>query len=89
MRLEPEPECCGVPMVHNSYTEEYECADAYFFLVDEGALGDPEAPHLSPDQIRWALPTEQIDALRHWRQSRRPDTDPVVPESAFVGSVGD
>lgn len=60
--------CCGEPMVHNSGTGEYECAGAYFALVDEGW-----------DEIVLALVTEAevgpalAPVLRHWRESCRPD----------------
>lgn len=35
-----EPMCCGEPMVHNTWTGENECAEAYFRLLDDGVLGD-------------------------------------------------
>lgn len=70
----PELECCGTPMVHNSFTGEYECADAYFLLVDEGALGEPGYGDLDPGQLADDdVPPSLLEALQHWRTSRRPD----------------
>jgi hypothetical protein len=66
--VEEELTCCGEPMVHNSFTGEYECADAYFRLADEGF-----------DEIALALVTaEEVgpaleSMLTHWRESRIPD----------------
>jgi hypothetical protein len=68
-----EPTCCGVPMVHNSFTGEYECADAYFLLVDEGALGEPGHGDLNPELLTDEdVPPNLLAALQHWRASRRP-----------------
>lgn len=67
----PEPLCCGTPMVHNSWTGQYECADAYFTLVDDHcggyewvALERLTAEDVGPDLA---------DALAHWRGSRISD----------------
>lgn len=66
-----EPECCKTPMVHNSFTGEYECAEAYFALVDDGVLDDGcgELHHLADDEV----PPDLVPTLHHWRASRRPD----------------
>ncbi|MCX5066617.1 hypothetical protein OOJ91_12085 [Micromonospora lupini] len=63
-----EPVCCGEPMVHNSWTGEYECAAAYFALVDGGVLGDTGLRLDMTD-----LDADQRALVEHW-QSRR-----VVP----------
>lgn len=62
-----EPLCCGEPMVHNSFTEEYECAVAYFALSDAG-FGDMPATLWSAD-----VPAALAPMLEHWRNSRAPD----------------
>lgn len=65
-----EPLCCGEPMVHNSFTEEYECSAAYFMLVDEGfddgwtPLDALTAGDVGPDMAEF---------LEHWRKSRISD----------------
>ncbi|ATO14671.1 hypothetical protein CO540_13230 [Micromonospora sp. WMMA2032] len=52
-------------MVHNSFTEQYECADAYFALLDDGVLSD-----CSPIGDDFAAMTEyQLDRYEHWRVS--------------------
>jgi hypothetical protein len=63
-----EPMCCDTPMVHNSWAEAYECADAYFTLVDEG-YGEGVIETLRVDDIEPGL----ADTLGHWRASRRSD----------------
>jgi hypothetical protein len=75
-----EPMHCGQPMVHNSFTGEYECADAYFTLLDEGALSATrEAWKMreqdwSPEQLSDRdVPSHLLDILRHWRASRISD----------------
>lgn len=84
-----EPACCGVPMVHNSWAERWECADAYFTLFDEGwDGGDPrdsddlnvEVPvkaggieDVCVDDLREAGADWLIPYLRHWRASWLPD----------------
>lgn len=40
MSAPAEPICCGVSMVHNSWTSAYECADAYLRLLDDGVVED-------------------------------------------------
>jgi hypothetical protein len=63
-----EPSCCNTSMVHNSWNGEWECASAYFALVDEhdwiaeGMLELVEADEVSVT-VR--------DDLAHWRASRR------------------
>lgn len=63
--LEAEPECCGEPMIHNSYSGQYECADAYFYLDGDGLLGD------IGDLIEWRRPLTKFDRERHahWKAS--------------------
>lgn len=67
-----EPECCNTPMVHNSWTDEWECADAYFALVDAGVFSDGESFEHSGS---WTV--REFVALRklheHWRTSFVPD----------------
>jgi hypothetical protein len=63
-----EPECCGDPMVHNSWTGEWECAVAYFALADEGAAGDI-IETLTPEDVGPDL----VETLAHWRGSRVSD----------------
>lgn len=63
-----EPMCCNTPMVHNSWTEEYECADAYFQLLDDGVLGDV-AQRSNTD----AMNDYQRGRYEHWLASRIPD----------------
>lgn len=61
-------------MVHNSSTGEYECADAYFSLDDEGALGEPGYGDLDPGMLDDGdVPPNLLATLEHWRASRRPD----------------
>lgn len=60
-----EPRCCSTPMVHNSFTGQYECADAYFLLHDDGV--DP-----------YLVDADDLDAghrvaLEHWKASRIDD----------------
>lgn len=63
-----DPLCCGIPMVHNSWTGEFACADAYFYLVDE--VGPNEVLcFMARDQI----PAEYREAWDHWRASFVPD----------------
>ena len=65
---------CGVPMVRNSWTGEHECADAFFTLLDEGALGEPGHENWSPAQLSDEdVSPELRDTLRHWRGSRVPE----------------
>lgn len=63
-----EPECCGQPMVHNSGTGTYECADAFFALLDEGVIQDWDHPARVTD-----APPAMVDVLEHWKASSRPD----------------
>jgi hypothetical protein len=66
-----EPVCCGAPMVHNSATGEYECADAYFALYDDGLIGDYGLlVHLSE------LNDYERERYEHWRDVRVPDAGP-------------
>lgn len=72
------PVCCDEPMVHNSFTEEHECAVAYFELSDAG-YGDCPALLWSAD-----VPAALAPTLEHWRSSRIPDADlesPSVPST--------
>ena len=55
-------------MVHNSWTQEYECADAFFALVDEG-FGEGTLERVTADEVG----PELAPTLEHWRQSRRPN----------------
>jgi hypothetical protein len=68
---------CGAPMVHNSFTGEWECADAYFTLLDEGALSAHKIQgesDWSPQQLTDRdVPRDLVETLRHWRASRTPD----------------
>jgi hypothetical protein len=67
---DPEPECCGAPMVHNSFTSEYECVDAYFALVDEGIFEDGE----SSDYVEVAdLTPPMRERYEHWLAVRVSD----------------
>jgi hypothetical protein len=74
-RLITEPECCNTPMVHNSYTGEWECADAYLALVDEGVIGD--YGDLRSEAVENGCACSNCRAWRalyvHWQESRRPD----------------
>jgi hypothetical protein len=62
------PKCCGEPMVHNSWTGEWECAVAYFALVDEGDAEDIIGA-LTPEDVGPDL----AETLAHWRGSRVSD----------------
>jgi hypothetical protein len=59
-----EPECCGTPMVHNSFLGTYECADAYFALVDDEVFVDGWVG-IDPS----GLTDEQRTQYEHWRAS--------------------
>lgn len=63
----PEPVCCGDPMIHNSFTSQYECSVAYLVLHDEGI--DPYGCAVED------LEPEQQAQHMHWMESRRPDGD--------------
>lgn len=69
-----EPMCCGEPMVHNSWTREYECSDAYFTLVDEGWREEHNLDRLTAEDVG----PELADTLAHWRASRIPDTAGII-----------
>lgn len=56
-------------MIHNSWTSEYECADAYFTLIDEGVISTDWPVVDDPD----ALTPSHRAAYEHWRESVRPD----------------
>lgn len=72
-----EPECCGKPMVHNSFTEEFECADAYFELLDDGVLDEVIADRSDAD----AMNDHQRERYEHWKSTRVPDAPvPSTPE---------
>ncbi|MEU7170376.1 hypothetical protein ABZ949_02645 [Micromonospora tulbaghiae] len=60
-----EPICCDTPMVHNSFTEQWECADAYFALHDD----DIDPYFADPTDLDVA----QQAYLEHWRASRIDD----------------
>jgi hypothetical protein len=69
-----EPVCCHEPMIHNGFTGEYECATAYFRLIDD--LGSsPDEPFegivalLETDDV----PDDLRPILAHWRESCIPD----------------
>jgi len=67
------PDCCGEPMLHNSFTGEYECFEA--FQIVESAL-DPKEEGLdfNPGWLRDEdVPASVVEDLRHWRDSRVPD----------------
>lgn len=66
-----EPMCCGTPMVHNSWTEEYECADAYFALLDNGVIGESATLMVDED----SLTDHERERYEHWRTSRVPDAE--------------
>lgn len=57
-----EPVCCDEPMIHNSFTGHYECADAYLRLLDDGVLGG--VPELSDTD---AMDDYQRERYEHWR----------------------
>jgi hypothetical protein len=62
------PECCNEPMVHNTATGAYECADAYFALVDEQpGLADVMLELVEDGEV----PAGLVETLRHWRASIR------------------
>lgn len=67
-RITGEPECCGTPMVHNSWSGEWECADAYFTLEDDGVI---DWGVLLVDVGR--LDRYQTERYFHWRGVRVPD----------------
>jgi hypothetical protein len=57
-------------MVHNSFTGEYECADSYFYLVDEGVFTEGES------FLRVAVDRMAPDVRKHyehWLAVRVPD----------------
>ena len=62
-----EPICCQTPMVHNSFTEQYECADAYFALHDD----DIDPYFADPNDLTEA----QRSYLDHWLTSRIDDAE--------------
>lgn len=80
--LSTEPECCDTPMVHNSFTSEYECADAYFELLDDGVLGD--IPDLADTD---EMTGHQRERFEHWKASRRPDSDGCPVHDLIVCGV--
>jgi hypothetical protein len=57
-------------MVHNSATGEYECADAYFGLLDDGILGEFGAGMCVEVD---ALTAHQRVLHEHWLAARVPD----------------
>jgi hypothetical protein len=58
-----EPTCCDEPMVHNAFTDQYECMVAFTVLNDEGI--DPYLVHPGD------LEPEQRAQHAHWKASRR------------------
>lgn len=65
-----EPTCCDEPMVHNSGTGQYECADAYFALLDDNVIRDYDPPTLiDPETVSG----EHRAMFDHWIESMRPD----------------
>lgn len=68
--LNAEPICCGAPMVHNSWLGQYECADAYFALLDDEVIADTGVSlRVEHDEL-----TEyQRERWKHWRASWIPD----------------
>lgn len=64
-----EPTCCGEAMVHNSFLLQYECADAYFALIDDGVLSD-WGVHLRVEES--GLTDYQRERWQHWRASWTP-----------------
>lgn len=77
-----EPTCCGEPMIHNSFTSEYECAEAYFTLVDEEVITDWSPRHHNPSE----LPGWLQEHYEHWLTSMRPDGWDALAKSG--GSSG-
>ena len=75
-----EPMCCGTPMLHNSWTCEYECADAYFRLIDDGVL-DTNLPFLTVEVED--LTTYQRERYEHWRAVRIPAAERSLWERPF------
>lgn len=63
-----EPRCCGEPMVHNSFTNMYECASAYFALADEG-FDEGVLTRTTAEDVGGVL----APTLAHWRASWIPD----------------
>lgn len=76
--MSAEPTCCGEPMVHNSFMEEYECADAYFALLDDGVLADCGGRELRVDPED--MTPEQRDLHKHWLASFKADAEVREPE---------
>lgn len=63
--VNPDPECCVEPMVHNTFTGEFECLQAYTVLHDHGVdpyLVDPRD-----------LPLRLQGEWEHWNGSRQSD----------------
>ncbi|MFI7608486.1 hypothetical protein ACIBTV_25500 [Micromonospora sp. NPDC049366] len=64
-----EPLCCDKPMVHNSFTGQWECADAYFELLDSGVLSES-----IPDRSDTAaMDDHQRERFEHWLTNRIDD----------------
>ncbi len=61
-----EPECCGTPMVHYPQAG-YECADAYFALVDDDAITQDGA---TPPRLRDDTNAEHNELLAHLKLTR-------------------
>jgi hypothetical protein len=69
-----DPLCCAAPMVHNSFLQQWECADAYFELLDDDVIA---STGFGP----YALRVERVDQLaarhreryEHWIASVRLD----------------
>lgn len=58
-----EPKCCDDPMVRNS-VGRYECATAFFALIDEGIV-EGLLDGLTADDV----PAHLATTLTHWRES--------------------
>lgn len=67
-----EPKCpgCGEPMVHNSWMEQWECADAFFGLNDDGVLAGGFV--LLP--LEDLTPVQRVQ-YEHWRYWIVPDAE--------------
>jgi hypothetical protein len=82
---DPEPSCCGSPMVHNSSTGMYECADAFFLLI-----GDDEDPGVAIENnyggldllvpLDWLTEVE-AERWEHWHAFQIPDGLVMIQEA--------
>lgn len=69
-----EPMCCGEPMIHNSFTGEFECAEAYFTLLDDEVISDWSAGRVLLD----GATDYHRERHAHWLSSMRPDGWPAA-----------